>query len=91
MLKPRVWSEAYIVQKIREQKDEEPTIYSRACGFVETVDDYIGLGCLDRRKKALGCVGFWFHELFKLKISSMSKVGISSFMQVPVQAVLACM
>lgn len=46
-------SEAYIVQKIREEKDEEPTIYSRACGFVETVDDYIGLGCLDRRKKEL--------------------------------------
>lgn len=42
---------AYIVQKIREEKDETPTIYSRACGFVETVDDYIGLGCLDRRKK----------------------------------------
>ncbi|CAK9016055.1 unnamed protein product [Durusdinium trenchii] len=42
---------AYIVQKLREEKDEVPTIYSRACGFVETVDDFIGLGCLDRRKK----------------------------------------
>jgi len=42
---------AYIVQKIREEKDEEPTIYSRACGFVESVDEFIGLGCLDRRKK----------------------------------------
>jgi len=44
-------TEAYIVQKIREEKDEEPTIYSRACGFVESVDEFIGLGCLDRRKK----------------------------------------
>lgn len=48
------------MQKIREEKDETPTIYSRACGFVETVDDYIGLGCLDRRKKEMragsGCL-----------------------------------
>lgn len=39
------------MQKIREEKDEEPTIYSRACGFVESVDEFIGLGCLDMRKK----------------------------------------
>ena len=25
---------AYIVQKLREEKDEKPTIYTRACGFV---------------------------------------------------------
>ena len=50
-LAKRLTSEAYIVEKLREEKDEVPTIYSRACGFVETVDDFIGLGCLDKRKK----------------------------------------
>ena len=48
------------MQKLREEKDEVPTIYSRACGFVETVDDFIGLGCLDRRKKD----GLFRHKRF---------------------------
>ena len=34
---------AYIVQKMREEKQEEHTIY--------TVDDFMGLGCLDQRQK----------------------------------------
>ena len=42
---------AYIVQKMREEKPEERTIYTRACGLVQSVDDFIGLGCLDQRKK----------------------------------------
>ena len=42
---------AYIVQKLREEKDEKPTIYTRACGFVETLDRFVGFGCTDDRKK----------------------------------------
>jgi len=42
---------AYIVQKMREEKQEEHTIYTRACGLVHTVDDFMGLGCLDQRQK----------------------------------------
>ena len=42
---------AYIVQKMREEKQEEHTIYTRACGLVQTMDDFIGLGCLDQRQK----------------------------------------
>lgn len=42
---------AYIVQKMREEKQEEHTIYTCACGLVHTVDDFMGLGCLDQRQK----------------------------------------
>lgn len=38
---------AYIVQKMREEKEKVPTVYSRACGFIERVDDFIGLGCVE--------------------------------------------
>lgn len=42
---------AYIVQKMREEKKQEQTIYTRACGMVQTLDDFVGLGCWDQRKK----------------------------------------
>eukprot|EP00438_Fugacium_kawagutii_P007261 Skav221920 [mRNA] locus=scaffold5163:72528:89997:- [translate_table: standard] len=42
---------AYIVQKMREEKHQERTIYTRACGMVQTLDEFIGLGCWDQRKK----------------------------------------
>ena len=42
---------AYIVQKMREEKIKVPTMYSRACGFVERMDDLLGLGCVDHDYK----------------------------------------
>jgi len=41
---------AYIVQKMREEKYQEKTMYTRACGFLRTVDNMIGLGCYEHQK-----------------------------------------
>lgn len=42
---------AYIVQKMREEKYQEKTMYTRACGFLRTVDNMIGLGCYEHQKE----------------------------------------
>ncbi|CAJ1368462.1 unnamed protein product [Effrenium voratum] len=40
----------WIVEKNREEKDPEMTLFQRACGFAQTVDDLIGYHCFSKRK-----------------------------------------
>lgn len=42
---------AYIVQKMREEKYQEKTMYTRACGFLRSFDNMIGLGCYEHQKE----------------------------------------
>ena len=52
---------AYIVQKMREEKEKVPTVYSRACGFIERVDDFIGLGCVEHDHTERVCTKHFRH------------------------------
>lgn len=52
----------YLVQKMREEREETPTIYTKAWSLAEFVDDFIGLHCLDHDKKERNSRRLWVNE-----------------------------